>query len=328
MTTEENCKKNMASSPLVSIILPTRNRAQLLPYSLKSVLNQSYKNIEIVIVDDHSTDRTSEILANFAKEDKRIKVIRNRKKQGLPKSRNIGLTYSRGSLVFFSEDDLILSNYAIEVLINTYLEYEAEVNLGGVAPRVVSLSRQRVYTPFPECDIIIVGLFNIITGEPHFCYDVPRTNIAIALHPPATSLFPRRLFNVIGAYYTGYKHNYIREESDLFMRALKNKFIFLYQPKAIVYHLSGFKGGCTIENALLNEIAGMHNHAVFLLRNYGIKTFLMLSSYLLKKILKIKYLTKPKDASENPAFIERIGYRASIFETIRNYYRLLNEFVN
>ena len=64
----------MIKNPTVSVIIPTYNRANLVAKAIKSVLNQTYKDFEIIIVDDGSTDNTGEIIRGF--KDKRIKYIK------------------------------------------------------------------------------------------------------------------------------------------------------------------------------------------------------------------------------------------------------------
>ncbi|MCV3482379.1 glycosyltransferase family 2 protein [Campylobacter sp. CNRCH_2014_0184h] len=79
---------------LVSVIMPTFNGASsgFLAQSIESVLNQTYKNLEFIIVNDCSTDNTLEILQEYAKKDHRIQIINNQKNQKLPQSLNIGFT--------------------------------------------------------------------------------------------------------------------------------------------------------------------------------------------------------------------------------------------
>ena len=71
----------------VSIIIPTYNSEKTLNRLLDSVVNQSYKNLEIILINDGSTDNSLKIINSFEKKDKRIKII-NQKNQGVSKSRN------------------------------------------------------------------------------------------------------------------------------------------------------------------------------------------------------------------------------------------------
>jgi len=67
---------------LVSVIIPTYNRANLLPRAIKSVLNQTFKDFELIIVDDGSTDNTEEVIKEFQRKDERIKYIKYDKNKG------------------------------------------------------------------------------------------------------------------------------------------------------------------------------------------------------------------------------------------------------
>ena len=93
------------TSPLVSVILPTHNRVSLLKKAIDSVLLQTEQDFELVIVDDASTDKTSELLNEFIKTDARIKVIKNRVAMGGGSARNAGIFASKGKWVAFLDDD-------------------------------------------------------------------------------------------------------------------------------------------------------------------------------------------------------------------------------
>lgn len=89
--------------PLVSVILPTYNRAFLLPRSINSVLNQTYKNLELIVVDDNSTDNTKEIVKGL--KDKRIKYVQHKNNKGAAAARNTGINLSKGEYIAFQDSD-------------------------------------------------------------------------------------------------------------------------------------------------------------------------------------------------------------------------------
>ena len=93
------------SKPTVSVIMSTYNRANLLPRSIKSILNQTYKDFEFIIVDDGSTDHTEEVLLGFSKKDSRIKLVKNEKNEGLIASRNKSLKMARGKYIAIMDSD-------------------------------------------------------------------------------------------------------------------------------------------------------------------------------------------------------------------------------
>lgn len=96
-------------SYLVSVIIPTFNREETIGRSITSVLNQSYSNFELIVVDDASTDNTFEVVEQFA--DERLKYFKLDKNLGGAGARNLGIEKSQGYLVAFQDsDDEWLSN--------------------------------------------------------------------------------------------------------------------------------------------------------------------------------------------------------------------------
>ena len=91
---------------LVSVILPNYNCSKFLSRSINSVLNQTYKYLELIIVDDCSTDNSVEIIRQFLKKDKRIKFLRRNKNSGTDAApRNLGISKSRGKFIAFLDAD-------------------------------------------------------------------------------------------------------------------------------------------------------------------------------------------------------------------------------
>lgn len=89
--------------PLVSIIIPTYNRSSVLPRSIKSALNQTYSNIELIVIDDASTDDTETVLKDFS--DSRISYYRQSTNLGGSAARNCGIKHSKGKYIAFLDDD-------------------------------------------------------------------------------------------------------------------------------------------------------------------------------------------------------------------------------
>jgi glycosyltransferase involved in cell wall biosynthesis len=92
-------KKN---NPLISCIIPTKNRPELVQQAIGSVLAQSYRNIEIIVIDDSTNDETKRILSSF---ETQIRYIKNENSRGAPYSRNIGLIEAKGDVIAFLDDD-------------------------------------------------------------------------------------------------------------------------------------------------------------------------------------------------------------------------------
>lgn len=93
----------IVDSPLVTVIIPTYNRGHVIRRALHSVLNQTYQNIEVIIVDDGSTDDTLAIIKSF--DDPRIRYIHHVEKQGAPAARNTGIKAASADFIAFQDSD-------------------------------------------------------------------------------------------------------------------------------------------------------------------------------------------------------------------------------
>ena len=115
------------NNPLVSIIIPTFNRAQLIGETLDSVFAQTYENWECIIVDDGSTDNTENVVSEYVKKDSRFQFMKRAMDtiKGAPTCRNIGLFNSTGFYVIFLDSDDVL---LIECLYFRVLEFERYSN--------------------------------------------------------------------------------------------------------------------------------------------------------------------------------------------------------
>ncbi len=118
----------MKNSALVSIILPVYNVAECLPTCLDSLLSQSYDNIEIICVDDGSTDNSRAVLEAFAAQDCRIQVL-FQENAGVGAARNRGLEASKGSCVSFVDPDDWVDCHYVETLIRGLEEYQADLSI-------------------------------------------------------------------------------------------------------------------------------------------------------------------------------------------------------
>ena len=111
---------------LISVIVPVYNVAQFLDDCLTSIINQSYKDIEIILVDDGSTDKSGEICDTFAAQDGRIRVI-HKKNGGLSSARNVGLGVAKGNFVVFVDSDDYLNHEMITKLYDAVMSTKAEI---------------------------------------------------------------------------------------------------------------------------------------------------------------------------------------------------------
>ena len=113
---------------LISIIIPMYNVEQYFPRCIESVINQTYKKLEIILVDDGSTDLSGTLADQYAEQDQRIKVV-HQPNGGNAVARNTGLKQVTGNwILFVDSDDYVEPNY-VELLYNTAIKYDADLSL-------------------------------------------------------------------------------------------------------------------------------------------------------------------------------------------------------
>jgi len=113
----------------ISIIIPIYNIDDYLDRCMLSVITQTYKNLQIICVNDGSTDNSLNILQKYADEDKRI-IIVNKENGGLPSARKAGLEIADGDFIFHLDGDDFIPNDAIESLVNKQQGTGADIVLG------------------------------------------------------------------------------------------------------------------------------------------------------------------------------------------------------
>jgi glycosyltransferase involved in cell wall biosynthesis len=112
---------------IVSIILPVYNGQDYLSKSIESCLNQSYTNIELIIVNDCSTDNSLEIAQKYAQIDHRVKVINNKENKKLPASLNIGHREANGNFLTWTSHDNLYANDAINSMYNSIIDNNVDI---------------------------------------------------------------------------------------------------------------------------------------------------------------------------------------------------------
>ena len=112
--------------PLVSIVVPIYNTKKYLHICIESILSQTYHNLEIILVDDGSTDDSDKLIDNFAKTDKRIKTI-HQKNAGLSSARNTGLKNATGEYVTFIDSDDYIDLKMVEHMVNALNDTQASI---------------------------------------------------------------------------------------------------------------------------------------------------------------------------------------------------------
>lgn len=175
----------MQNEPLVSVIVPIYNAEKYLKDALLSIAQQTYKNIEVILINDGSTDISSDIIADFCSIDSRFKAV-HVKNGGVSKARNIGLSVSKGEKIYFMDSDDRIEEDLIETMVKAgvdndlvisglYIEYPQESR-----QVVISKDKQR-YSNRQEIALFLQSI------------DVP--DISIYLHFIWNKLFEKSIID-------------------------------------------------------------------------------------------------------------------------------------
>lgn len=116
------------SQPLISVVLPTYNGARHLAEAIESCLTQTWPNLELVIVDDHSADDTPEIIARYAAKDERIRSVWHERNRNLPAALNSGFAQARAAYCTWTSDDNLYSPDALEKMVR-FLDQNDKVDV-------------------------------------------------------------------------------------------------------------------------------------------------------------------------------------------------------
>lgn len=160
---------------LISVVLPIYNVEHYLNTSIESVVNQSYRNLEIILVDDGSTDSSPEICENWKNKDSRIKVI-HKQNAGLGYARNTGIENATGEYICFFDSDDFIDADTIKISFETANKYNADIVLfgyrsvdskGNVIEEHIPTPSRNVYSGTCVQDYFLPNLIapNLKTGE-------------------------------------------------------------------------------------------------------------------------------------------------------------------
>ena len=135
--------------PLTSVIIPVKNAGKFVGDAIQSILDQTYKNWEMIVVDDGSADETGKILKKFAKKDKRITVVTHKESKGIGASLNLALTKAKGKYIARMDgDDISLLNRLTTQV--AFLQKNPKiVAIGGQAEMIDGEGEIFAYKHFP-----------------------------------------------------------------------------------------------------------------------------------------------------------------------------------
>jgi glycosyltransferase involved in cell wall biosynthesis len=292
----------LTNKPLVSVILPVYNADRFLSLAIESILNQTYKNFELIAIDDGSRDNSLDILKKYAKKDKRIKIIHNQKNQNIANSLNKGIKIAKGQYIArMDADDQSLPN-RIESQVKYLLKHQNIVILGG------------------QCKTIDIN--NKIIGRKLF--PVTNNRICEALYYENPIQHPTVIFNkkLIPKNFSWYNPTLPpAEDYDLFFRLAQ--FGKFHNLKKYVLKYRLYIGSETFKNPLntFNITLKVRKLAI---TQYGYKP--SFKGKIVHKLQKLTVLLLPR-VLIYPTYLLIRGIK-SPFQTVSNYFSNKNYFPN
>jgi glycosyltransferase involved in cell wall biosynthesis len=277
--------------PTVSVIIPTYNRAHLIGRSIQSVLDQTYRAFEIIVVDDGSTDNTYEMVKRF--NDERIRYIKHDTNKGVASARNTGIKVARGKYIGFHDSDDECLPEKLEKQIGVFETAPSQVGVVYTDMLRISEDGKTKYWHSPR-----VTSNNLIDPNT-FNYQVGGLATGVAI-------IRKDCFDAIGLFDENLPP---LEDTDLFIRLTKHySFEHIKEPLTRYYTTPGcmtsnINALVTAQNLLIQKYsAEVNNHRRFIAKQYyrlgialrGDKQIGQGRVYLLKAVKKypvnIKYL--------------------------------------
>ena len=177
-------------TPLVSIIIPVYNVEKYLDKCIESIVNQTYTNLEIILVDDGSPDNCPQMCDAWAEKDSRIKVV-HKENGGLSSARNKGLDIAKGGYILFVDSDDYISYDCVDILLKTLLENKCDLAVARYIETNNGRTKKKVFSKktfvFNEADYwnnYYVNLFS-------------QTDISAAFINACGKLYKKELFDNI-----------------------------------------------------------------------------------------------------------------------------------
>jgi glycosyltransferase involved in cell wall biosynthesis len=265
--------------PLVSVICLSYNHEKFVKEAVQSILNQSYPNIELILVDDASTDASPQIVKQIAEGNPKIKILLLQENVGNCKAFNKGLTLSKGDFVIDLAADDVLLEERIEVGVKAFLNNSEEHGVHFTDADWVNEQGDHLYfhsDKFPHSTIPQGDIYENIISRYFIC--------------PASVLFRREVMNSLG----GYDETLSYEDFDILVRSSR-KYKFAYSPDVLV------KKRIT-SNAMSKKQFELFN-------SYSASTF-----KICEKIMNLN-----KDKEEKKALNKRIGYEIRLNLRLLNF---------
>jgi len=221
----------MTREPLVSVVIPTHDRAEILCDCIDSVLANDWTNLEVVVSDDASRDGTAERVAARYGSDPRVSLVRSDISRMAAGARNAGIAKAKGDYVLFLDDDNRASRDMIRRLVETF---RADPRLGLVGPLSLQLPGETVFT--------LGSSYNWLTSQPRNLFEgktveelPPLPDALPSCYAPNAVMVSRRALEAVKGFDPFYGIQY--EEADFGYRILQAGFTGAIAPAARIVHV-------------------------------------------------------------------------------------------
>jgi glycosyltransferase involved in cell wall biosynthesis len=289
----------MKDDPLVSIVIPTCNRSNLLPRALRSALDQTYQNIEVIIVDDASADDTPQTVAGI--NDPRIRYMRHETNMGTSGSRNTAIKNARGKYIGFLDDDDEFDRSKIEKQLNVFAKKSDNTGIVYCGWNF-TYDNKAVFEFFPRYK---GNVFERILAN----------NIMSA----STVLVRSECFKKTGLFDTGLKN---WEDWDMWIR-IARYFDFDFVPGILMtYHVHGQQKSTSLQNSIIDRQALIEKYRADLLHHpsaYGCQLSRIGLLYIMNNSKKIGFQYIFRAIKKNPLAWKNYAYLIlSLLDMVKN----------
>lgn len=204
---------NPGYNQLVSIVIPAYNAARYLSETIVSVINQTYTNWELIVVNDGSKDETLSIAKSFANKDPRIHII-DKSNSGVSDSRNTGIKVAKGDVLFFLDADDVW-------------------NIDNITEKIKRLNEPSCHAVYSACEIIdekSVSFSRFLSGSANLRLEDMLLSKGNYTTAPSGIAVKRNVLDKIGGFDTNLSNN---ADQDFFIRILATGFKIAYIPDTL-----------------------------------------------------------------------------------------------
>ncbi|MBU2541424.1 MAG: glycosyltransferase family 2 protein [Candidatus Omnitrophica bacterium] len=205
---------------LISVIIITYNRSFVIKRAIESVLKQTYKDLEIILIDDASSDNTHEIISSIT--DDRVKLVRHDKNKGVAVSRNTGLKNSKGEFITFLDDDDEWLPEKLQTQLDLFKKLNSDVGL--------------IYTNGFSEDEGRIFITERINSK--VIYDPSKDKffpLRVLITPPSSWMLPMEVIKRIGYFDEAMYNNW--DDGDYFVRIARKYKIYFLNKNLVTWHI-------------------------------------------------------------------------------------------